>query len=782
MPPPSDHHGQGPHSDSPDERSELLNEELPDDIAAMAAAEGVRPDEAWLTARTDLDLSGSYAEVYLLALPEELVVVGRPATPDAPAVRRRLTREGIAEVRTRQGVGGGFVEVLIDGIYAEVLAFSNARADVFRRVVAKLQTWRAGQTPPVGPEDDEDPRTCPQCGMPLQYRGDICKRCIKSGAVLVRVFKLMKPYTGKAIIMMALVATSIGLSLIPQLLVRFLVNVVLAPQQAGNPPLPLGEASRWLLLVTAGLLGIHAVISATAVIIGRLSSYVGTQITYDMRNRVFRHLMRLSVGFFDRYSTGQLMSRVVGDTAQMQGFVRQLTNGFLRQFLTLVAVTVAMFMLNWKLTLITLLPAPIVVAAAVFFWRRIYPRYYRVWDGNSKLHGVLNTILGGVRVVKAFGQEGREQDRFAARTGYVRDSFRGVQYTVTAFNPSIAFVFRLGGILVWLIGGQWVLGLWGVADKLDLGDLLAFLGYQNMFFMPLQHLTQFTNWLTSFLTASQRTFEILDTQPEIVEAAEPKELPAAGGSIRFENVTFGYDRHEPVLENVSFEVAAGEHIGIVGKSGSGKTTLINLVARFYDADEGRVLIDGVDVREVPGKELRRRVGVVLQEPFLFRGTIRSNIAYGVPEPTSEQILAAAKASNSHGFIMDQPLGYDTYIGDRGAGLSGGEKQRISIARALLYDPEILILDEATSSVDTESEQLIQRALEQVTAGRTTIAIAHRLSTLKDADRILVVDDGTIAEEGSHEELMAANGLYARLVKIQTELSREPTVDTLAHSS
>ena len=762
------------------QRSALLNVEVPPHLAAAALAEGLDVAQAWISASSDINLLGQYERVFLLVDAQCLYTLGE-ATDGRTAVRIRLDRKMVEEVRTRQGVGGGFLEARVEGVFIEVAAFSNARADIFHKVVSKLRRWCGGEQPAISAEDDFNPRICPTCGLPLQFKGDVCRNCMKGGAVFRRVLKLMRPYRAKALIMMALVLAAVALSLVPQQLVRLLIDRVLSPAQAGNEPLSFVEATRMLLWMVAALLGVYILTAAMQLISGRLSSFVGTQITYDMRSRVFRHLSTLGIDYFDRYNIGQLMTRVAGDTEQMKGFVNQLASGFLSQLLQIFGVGAVLFALNWKLAIVTMLPAPLVVASAVFFWRRIYPRYYRIWDANSKLNGVLNTILSGIRVVKAFGQEQRERDRFSRSSGYVRDSFRGVEYIVTAFNPGIGLLFQLGGILVWYIGGRWVLqsqGLPPAQQQLTLGKLLAFLGYLWMFYNPLGQLTQLTNWLTGFLTASQRVFEILDTQPQIVEDAKAHPMGQHGGGIVFEHVTFGYHRHEPVLRDVSFEVHPGEHIGIVGKSGSGKTTLINLLARFYDVDEGRILIDGIDIRELKLDELRRYVGIVLQEPFLFRGTIGANVTYGRSSATPEEILAAAKAANAHDFIMRHPLGYDTYIGERGAGLSGGERQRVSIARALLYDARILVLDEATSNVDTESEQLIQQALERMTAGRTTLTIAHRLSTLRRSDRIIVLEQGKVIEMGTHAELLVNEGLYYRLVKIQTELSAEPSVDAV----
>ena len=760
--------------------SQLLNRQVPDDLAGLLRREGVHPDRAWLSAETDLDLAGKYASVFMLAMSDRIVTAAQPSDRWTSVVRINLTRDAIKEIRNRQGIGGGFLEVLVDGVYVEVLAYSNARADLFHKVAAKLKLWVAGEEPLVSAEDDFNPRKCPKCGMTLEFKGDLCSRCINRGAIFSRVIRLMRPYAGWAVLMIVILLASITLMMVPPFLTKYLVDVVINPATPEARAMPMGTRGVWLLGLAAGVFGITVLRAICDSLNGRLSTYVGTRITSDMRAALLARLTQLSVDYYDRHSVGQLISRAGGDTGAFNDLVRNVAGGYLAQVLVAVVTCVMLFTMSWKLALWTLIPAPLVILSSIFYWRRVYPRYFRVWDANSRLWNSLNSILSGIRVVKAFGQEHHEESRFSRSSQYVRDSERRVQYATSIFNPAMMLVFGLGNPIVWYVGGLEVIQSAGQEHPaLTLGSLMAFFAYQGMFYGPLWHMTTLTDWLTRFLTAAQRTFEILDTTPQISAAKEAKRLPVSRGHIRFENVTFGYSRHEPVLKNVSFEVRPGEHIGIVGKSGSGKTTLINLLARFYDVDDGRVLVDDIDVRDLDGADLRRAVGVVLQEPFLFRGTIYSNVTYGVRDATAENVLAATKAANAHKFIMRHPLGYDTYIGERGAGLSGGERQRISIARALLYDPSILILDEATSNVDTESEVLIQEALGRVTAGRTTIAIAHRLSTLKHSDRIFVVDKGRIVEQGSHEELLALGGLYHRLVKIQTELSAGPSVDGLA---
>jgi ATP-binding cassette, subfamily B, bacterial len=371
-----------------------------------------------------------------------------------------------------------------------------------------------------------------------------------------------------------------------------------------------------------------------------------------------------------------------------------------------------------------------------------------------------------VRVVKAFAQEEREIARFHPRSHELALAGITAEQTWMTVFPVLSFVTSTGALLVWYAGGRQVL-----AGEITLGTLVTFIAYLGMFYGPLQFLNRISEWLSRALASAERVFDVLDSEPDVREAEDAVPIPRIEGRVEFRNVTFGYDKHKPVLKGVSLEVAPGEMIGFVGHSGAGKSTMINLICRFYDVDDGQILVDGIDIRQIRQQDLRGQIGIVLQDTFLFNGTIAENIGYAKPGATPEEIMAAAKAANAHDFIVEKPDGYDTIVGERGQQLSGGERQRISIARAILHNPRILILDEATSSVDTDTEKQIQDAIARLIKGRTTFAIAHRLSTLRNADRLVVLKEGKVEEVGTHAELLEKKGEFHRLVEMQQEMSR-----------
>jgi ATP-binding cassette, subfamily B, bacterial len=713
---------------------------------------------------TDIDRLGRYRLQWLAVTDDTVAVV--PETDDEPPIIVRFTEAN--EFRCEAVVGSGLLQARVGECYVDLLRYSNRMADRFAKVAKKLQQRLAGE-PIVVTDEDETP---PPREGPLK---------IDRGAVLTRIYRLMLPYRRSALAMLGLLGVGIGLDLVAPQLTRILVDRVLpgSPELAAQwqqEPGRLGEHVHMLLLVVGVLAAVQVMRQLVNIVNGRLGANVGTAITMDMRNRLVDHLQKLSVGYYDKQQVGSLVGRVAYDTEALHGLIHQLTGGFLAQLLVLGGVVIVMYSMDPWLATFALLPAPLVITGSIFFWRYVYPRYYRFWDTSSKQAGMLSGMLAGIRVVKAFAQEDHEQRRFALTSDSLRQARLSVDRGVVSFNPVMGLLFQLGGWIVWFVGGRNVL-----QGHLTLGELMAFFGYLWMFYGPLATLTQLTNWLTQFATQMHRIFEILDTPSQIAEPEKPVELPRVEGRITFEHVSFGYDRHGQVLRDVNFDIEPGCMIGIVGRSGSGKSTIVNLICRFYDVGDGAVKIDGIDVRHLASAMLRHQIGVVLQEPFLFRGSLYENLVYGRRSATPQQVIASAKSGNCHDFILRTAHGYDTWVGERGAGLSGGERQRVSIARVLLADPRILVLDEATSSVDAESEAAIQAALAEVVKGRTTIAIAHRLSTLRHSDRILVVDAGHIVESGSHTELMGNGGIYARLVKMQG-VAAAPTVDELAHQA
>ncbi|MFM9025334.1 MAG: DUF1854 domain-containing protein [Planctomycetaceae bacterium] len=722
-----------------------------------------------------MTLAGAPATERLVVTPDRLTVARDGA------IVRDVPWSGVTQVRTTSGLGGGSLQVRVDGAWVDLLRHSNALASRFHKVSRALERARddilAGRRrEPLDIDGSLDPPRCGGCGLRLVHDDDACPRCLNKGRILARVGALLAPHARGAAFLCLLTFVGVVAELVPPKLQQYMVDEILSVrggEAAGAAGGALPDFRTALLVVVLALACSRVLLSAVGVLKGRLAAAIGTGITASLREEMVRKLQGLSVAYYDRHQVGSMIGRVAHDSEVLHGLVHQVTGGFLLQIVQLVAVGAMLVWINPKLAAFTLIPVPLVILGSWIFWRHVYPRHYRLWDASSKQMARLSWMLSGIRVVKAFAQEDAEEERFRESSDHLRSWRRWVENINTTYAASMQIVFSLGGLIVWYVGGRDVIG-----GSMTLGQLIAFLAYLAMFYAPLGALSNFTTWLTSFLSGSQRVLELLDTPAVVTDPAAPEPWTAGGGEVRFEDVTFGYDPNQPVLHGVSFTVQPGEMVGIVGRSGSGKSTLVSLLARFHDVQEGRITVDGHDIRALSSRDLREKLGIVFQDSFLFRGTIWRNLAYGRPDATIDECLAAARAAGAHDFICRQPLAYETLLGEHGAGLSGGEKQRLSIARTLLYDPRILVLDEATSNIDAEAEKAIQEALAALVRGRTTIAIAHRLSTLRAADRILAFERGRLVEQGTHAELLAADGLYARLVRIQTQVTKQPTVDTL----
>ncbi|MFZ1852457.1 MAG: ABC transporter ATP-binding protein [Nitrosomonas sp.] len=572
---------------------------------------------------------------------------------------------------------------------------------------------------------------------------------------LLRLWRFAKPYKGRLLLGFLLTLCSTAATLVPPYLTMPLMDNVLIPYQNGEPIN--AELATFYL---SGLL----VAAIVAWILGWTRTYmlarVSERIGADLRTTTYEHLMSLSQDYFGGKRTGDLMARIGTETDRINLFLSLHLLDFATDVIMIAMTAVILVSINPWLALVTLVPLPIIAWLIHLVRDRLrigFEKVDRIW---AEVNNVLADTIPGIRVVKAFAQEKRESERFREANQRNLQTNDRVNKIWSLFTPTVTLLTEIGLLIVW------VFGIWQISqDEITVGVLTAFLAYISRFYLRLDSMSRIVSITQKAAAGTKRIFDILDHQSNVPEPKNPVHLPSIQGQIKLENVSFRYGTRS-ITKNVSLTIQPGEMIGLVGHSGSGKSTLVNLICRFYDVAEGAILIDGHDVRSVPIADYRKHIGLVLQEPFLFFGTIASNIAYGKPTATHSEIVAAARAAHAHEFILRLPHGYDSIVGERGQALSGGERQRISIARALLIDPRILILDEATSSVDTTTEKEIQQALENLVRGRTTIAIAHRLSTLRKADRLIVLDRGKIVEIGNHDDLMAREGFYYRLYQAQ----------------
>jgi len=638
--------------------------------------------------------------------------------------------------------------------------FTAAKATAAQRLVQKLASWRRSRQ---GDSEQPELAVCPSCGAAINADDGCCEACAAGPAkpslsALLRLASFSRS-RGRLIVLgfvLTLAATAAGL--VPPYLTIPIVDDVIKPWVTDK--IDNSSLAVWYL---AGLAA--AAILAWALDWAKLYvlAWVSERISADLRAKTYAHLQRLSLEFFGGKRTGDLISRISNDTERLCNFLSINLIDFASDILMIVLTSVVLFSIDPLLALTALCPFPLIVWMVARVRGRLLRGYRQAGAAWGSMTSVLADTIPGIRVVKAFAQESREIERFNASNERVFHSANRLNKVWSRFGPTVTLLTTYGSLVVWTFG------IWQIfRGRITLGVLTAFVAYISRFYTRIESMIRMASAVQRASASAQRIFEILDKKSNVPEPVRPIHPGRLQGRIELRGVRFKYGARE-VLHGLDLIVEPGEMIGLVGPSGAGKSTLINLICRFYDVSSGAILVDGTDVRSFPVEEYRRNIGIVLQEPFLFYGTIAENIAYGRPNAGRPEIVAAARAARAHEFILRLPCGYDSLVGERGQTLSGGERQRISIARALLIDPRILILDEATSSVDTETEREIQAALENLVRGRTTIAIAHRLSTLRRADRLVVVENGRIAEIGRHDELLGAHGSYARLHQAQMEL-------------
>lgn len=764
--------------------------DLPKGLAASLAERGLKLEPlayacANITAEGELRTSHLILERERLIFAvgkfsDEMVFAGAQRKP------RVLRPEDIGEIyiypleelqkpQLLNQIVGGLLVMEIKGVETWVCRFTSDKMREMRRFLDCLQRLLQPLPGNSGGEDAEGrgPREegalkcCPKCGLPYpEQERAICPRCMEKRTVFMRILSYFREYRWRvAVMLLCILLSGVFNALWPYLSGTVLYDRVLAKDAAFASSL--GAGGNYLLLLgvlTLVLAVVKLLQQLTGVIHGRMTAFMVPGVVCKLKNSVFASLQKLSIGFFTRRQTGSLMQRVNNDANEVMHFFIDGLPYLLFNILTILVTAFVMFSMNWKLAIAALCMLPPLVFVSYYLLPRIWHAHGRRARVTRSMYSVLNDSFTGARVVRAFGKEENENRRFSRNNDRVRDAELSVVRYRNGFDLAYSVVRDIPTVMIWSLGALLILYHPG---QFSYGQLITFVGYLGMLQGPMDFFSHVFQWWAGSMNSAQRIFEIIDSQPEIVESESPLQVRLKG-DIELRHVNFSYEPNKPVLQDVSFSIRAGEMLGIVGRSGAGKSTLVNLISRLYDADSGQILLDGVDIRELSFSSLRGAVAMVSQETYIFMGTVAENIAYARPDATRDEIVEAAIAASAHPFICRLPDGYDTVIGAGGRNLSGGERQRLSIARAILANPQILVLDEATASVDTETERSIQASLDQLVKGRTTISIAHRLSTLRGADRLIVLDNGRVAESGTHAELVAQKGIYYKLLQLQSK--------------
>ncbi len=732
-------------------------------------------EEIKIAISTDLQFDGNYGKDWVLATEKRLLAFNQNGAP-GPEVQN-IPLEVVDEIEIRELHGNNFMKVRTSDEAFEVARYSKRFAPKFAEATPEIESL----IDKIKPEETDkskrhrkyvDPGKkkirCETCGRPIPRWSDVCPNCVEKGKLLFRLLQYALPFWRVSVPALLIVLVIRLVDLYPPILIKQLIDDLLTPAMiaiTGGQPVEPGAFGQLVTIVLL-MVGAHVFTAVFSAVRGYMMTWVGQRITLTLRNDAFRHMSILSLDFYQQRETGNLMSRITQDVGRLRDFIAEGLQDIIGDSMTLIYMCIIMFVINWQLALWVLLPIPFIILFSFYFGHKMHKVFHVLWQRYAGISTILASTIPGIRVVKAFTREKYEVGRFEKQTHQVFEGEMNAAKLWTLYQPIMAFMTYIGTVLIWFVGGRQILN-----GELTLGEIMLFMIYMTRFLQPVRTLAQMNRRFLRAATSAERVFEVLDTPPSVASRKDAVDLPHMRGQVEFRDVFFSYDGEKNAINGISFTTKPGEMIGLVGHSGAGKSTLINLVTRFYDPNEGEIFIDGHDSRDVALGSLRGQIGVVLQDPFLFEGSVGDNIGYGKPDATRQEIIAAAKAANAHDFIVKFPDGYDTMVGERGVRVSGGERQRISIARAILKNPRILILDEATSSVDTETESRIQEALGRLIQGRTVFAIAHRLSTLKHSHRLVVLKEGQVDEIGTHEELIAKGGTYAGLCEKQMELSK-----------